>query len=73
MQDRWDAAQQIFDQPIQPNIAGAGWGGYGGDSGAGSTGRAVINLDGKKVGDGMVEYNNASLGAAAERAVMYEN
>ncbi|MBR3794746.1 MAG: hypothetical protein IKK34_01780 [Clostridia bacterium] len=74
MQDMWDAAKHIFDRPIQPSIAGGGWdNGYdtGGGNGVGTSGRAVINLDGRKVGDGMVDYNNASLGASVDRATMY--
>ena len=76
----FQAIASELNKPVQgPTIAATGVGtgatNYGGQSyggNAGSTyGAAVINLDGKKVGEGMVDYNSSATGKKVERASTY--
>lgn len=82
-QSAWQTIKSIFSQPITipaPQMESGGTTSYGrgaSTSSAGSTyaggttASATLTLDGKTVGEGMVEYNSSAMGAAVDRQIIY--
>lgn len=71
----YQAAVDAVNKTIPAPKVGTGATNYGGQSYPGNAGSeygaAVINLDGKNVGEGMVEYNSDATGKKIDRATTY--
>lgn len=60
----------VYTPGVGSGATNYGGQGYGGNAGS-TYGAASINLDGKKVGEGMVDYNSSATGKKVERASTY--